>query len=112
MTIFKICKTVYLDKITKCYKNIFYINNPSNDISLNLITKVISPVKLSPFQTFSNCCEKSSCMRVFINFNTKELLKEDEIDILFSQLINAGFNIEYKLTKLIKEKNVICLISK
>ena len=33
-------------------------------------------------------------------------------DILFSQLIDAGFNIEYKLTKLIKEKNVICLISK
>tara|TARA_A100001015_G_C14773269_1_gene626143 strand:- start:12 stop:245 length:234 start_codon:yes stop_codon:yes gene_type:complete len=74
--------------------------------------KVISKEKLSPFQSFQNCCDNISCLNAFININTKELLQEKDIDILFSQIINAGFNIEYKMTKLIKDKNILCLISK
>ena len=114
MTICKIMKTVYLDKFSKCYKNIFYISNPPmDDINLNLITKVISKEKVSPFHTFSTCCDNPHCLKVFINKkNNNEFLKENEIDILFSQLIDSGYKIEYEMSKLINEKNFVCLISK
>ena len=112
MPVYKINKIVHLDKFTKCYKNIFSINNPPNDVSLNSITKTISREKLSPFQTFSTCCEYPSCLKVFINLNSGELLLEKNIDILFSQLIDAGFIIEYEMTKLVKDKKLICFVSK
>ena len=112
MPVYKINKTVHLDKFIKCYKNIFSIENPPNDISLNNITKTISREKLSPFQTFSTCCEYPSCLKVFINQNNGELLIENNIDILFSQLIDAGFTIEYEMTKLVKDNKIICFISK
>lgn len=112
MPIHKIIKIVHLDKFTKCYKNIFSISNLPHDNSLNLITKIISKEKLSPFHTFSSCCDNHSCLKVFINKSNNELLKENEIDVLFSQLIEAGFKIEYEMSKLMNEKNFICFISK
>ena len=111
MPVFRVDKIVYLDKFTKCYKNIFVIPNPPNDISLNSITQFISPNKLSPFQTFS-CCENISCVKTFINNQNGEILTEKNIDILFSQLINAGYTIEYEMTKLVKDKKLVCFISK
>mgnify|MGYP005636056883 CR=1 FL=1 len=112
MTIFRINKTVYLDKFTKCYKNIFYINNPPNNSIFDNITKNINTTTLSPFKTFQSCCDNKSCLKVFININDNELLLQNQIDILFSQLINNGFNIEYKLTKLIDDKDFVCFVSK
>ena len=97
MPVYKVNKIVFLDKFTKCYKNIFTISNPPNDISLNNITQNISQNKLSPFQTFSSCCDNPSCVRVFINKITREVLTEKETDILFSQLLLAGFTIEYEM---------------
>ena len=84
----------------------------TNDTSLNLITETISLNKLSPFQTFSQCCENISCVKTFINNQNGEILTEKNIDILFSQLINAGYTIEYEMTKLIKDKKLVCFISK
>jgi hypothetical protein len=113
MPIYKINKLIHLDKYTKCYKNIFSIDNPPNDLSLNLITRVIKKEKLSPFHTFSSCCDNTSCLKVFINLKkNNELLLENNIDILFSQIIEAGFKIEYEMSKLINKKNFICFISK
>lgn len=113
MTIYKINKLVYLDTFSKCYKNIFIIDNPPlNDISLNLIVKQITTNKLSPFTTFSNCCENNKCVIAFIHKNTNNFIIENDIDILFSQLIEAGFTIEYEMTKLVTNKNFICFISK
>ena len=105
---YRVTNLVYLDKMTRCYKNIFGITNPVNDISLNMITKTITRNKLSPFETFS-ACDNIRCLRVFVD-SSGEL--ETETDILFSQIIGAGFKIEYKLTKLIKEKDFVCFISK
>ena len=112
MPVFRVNKMVYLDKFTKCYKNIFVIPNPPSDSSLNLITQTISLNKLSPFNTFSQCCETQSCVRTFINSQNGEILTEKNIDILFSQLLNAQYNIEYKMTKLVKDKKLVCFISK
>lgn len=113
MTIYKINKLVYLDTFSKCYKNIFIIDNPpTDDINLNLIIKPITTNKLSPFKTFSNCCQDNKCVNAFIHKNTNNFIIENDIDILFSQLIEAGFKIEYEMTKLITNKNFICFISK
>ena len=67
MPVFKVNKIVFLDKFKKCYQNIFIISNPPNDISTNNITQTISLNTLSPFKTFSNCCENTRCAKTFIN---------------------------------------------
>ena len=112
MPVYRVNKMVYLDKFVKCYKNIFVIPNAPNDISLNSITKSISPNQLSPFQVFSNCCENPGCVKIFINKVNGEILTEKNIDILFSQLLEAHYNIEYDMTKLVKDKKLVCFISK
>ena len=112
MPVFRVDKIVYQKKKKKCYKNIFVIPNPPNDISLNSITQFITPNQLSPFHTFSQCCENPSCVKTFINNQNGEILTEKNIDILFSQLINAGYSIEYEMTKLVKNKKLVCFISK
>ena len=112
MPVYRVNKIVFLDKFVKCYKNIFVIPNPPNDISLNSITQSISPNQLSPFQVFSSCCENPGCVKTFINKTNGEILTEKNIDILFSQLLEAGYIIEYEMTKLVKDKKLVCFISK
>ena len=112
MPVYRVNKIVFLDKFTKGYKNIFTISNPPNDISLNNITQNISQNKLSPFQTFSSCCDNPSCIKAFIDQTTMDLLTEKNIDILFSQLLQSGYKIEYEMTKLVKDKKLVCFISK
>jgi hypothetical protein len=112
MPIYRINKITYLDKFTKCYKNIFTIPNPPDDISLNTFTQSVITAKLSPFQTFSSCCENPDCVKTFINQSNSSILTEKEIDILFSQLLQAGYKIEYEMTKLVKDKKLVCFISK
>ena len=104
MPVYKINKTVHLDKFTKCYKNIFSINNPPNDVSLNSITKTISREKLSPFQTFSTCCEYPSCLKVFINLNSGELLLEKNIDKFPEMERNSAMAFAYNAMEKYKAK--------
>jgi len=112
MPVFKVNKIVFLDKFKKCYQNIFIISTPPNDVSMNNITQTISLNTLSPFKTFSHCGDNTGCTKTFVNKITNKILQEKEIDILFSQLIDAGYTIEYEMTKLVKDKNLVCFISK
>ena len=81
-------------------------------MSLNHIIKIIPRPKLSDFNRFSSCCEISHCLIVFKHPTTDEFIKENEIDVLFTELINAGYTIEYEMSKIIKDKKIICFISK
>ena len=92
--------------------NVVSISKNPNDPSLNNIITTISKQKLSIFDYESPCCETPSCLTIFKNPNTQKPLKSDEIDILFSELVNAGYTIEYEMTKLVKNKKIICFISK
>ena len=112
MVVYKLNKLVYLDKHNKCYFNTLSISSNPNDPSLNHILTTISRQKLSVFDYNSACCEVPGCLNVFKHPATDKLLKEHEIDILFSELINAGYTIEYEMSKLIKDSKVICFISK
>tara|TARA_B100000470_G_C19741802_1_gene369563 strand:- start:462 stop:800 length:339 start_codon:yes stop_codon:yes gene_type:complete len=112
MTIYKLKKLVYHDKFNKCYFNTLSISSNPNDPSLNHIVTTISRQKLSVFDYNSACCETPGCLYVFKHPTTGKLLKEQEIDILFSELINAGYTIQYEMSKLIKDPKFICFISK
>jgi len=110
--IYKLYKTTYLDKFDKCYKNIITINKNPNDQLLTSVLKQVSRQKLSPFEGFDCCSTEPSCILAFINPTTKEFLTEDNIDQVFSVLIDNGYTLEYEMTKLIKDNKLICLISK
>ena len=110
--IYKLYKTTYLDKFDKCYKNIITINKNPNDQLLTSVLKQVSRQKLSPFEGFDCCSTEPSCILAFINPTTKEFLTEDNIDLVFSVLIDNGYTLEYEMTKLIKDNKLICLISK
>jgi len=112
MPVYQLNTQVYLDNYNKCYTNIISISKNPNDPSLNHIIKTISRQKLSIFDNLSPCCDVPSCLPVFINPNNNNFIKENELDILFTELVNAGYTIEYEMTKLVKNKKIICFISK
>jgi hypothetical protein len=110
--IYKLYKTTYLDKFNKCYKNIITINKNPNDPLLNSSLKQVSRQKLSSFEGFDCCSSEPSCLLAFIDPSTKEFITEEHIDQVFSILIDNQYIIEYKMTKLIKDVKLVCLISK
>ena len=110
--IYKLYKTTYLDKHDKCYKNIITINKNPNDPSLNSVLKQVSRQKLSSFEGFDCCSNQPSCIFAYIDSNTKEFLTEENVDQVFSILIDNQYTLEYEMTKLLKDNKLICLISK
>ena len=114
MTVYQIIETTHLDRFNKCYINVISINNNPCDKKLNKIIKTVPRVKLSPFQDYSPCCELPPCLHIFKNPETDKFLTMDNIDFIFTELLNAGYKIETELTKLLKKKNkkLVCLVSK
>lgn len=115
MTVYKIKEEVYLDKYNKCYKNIVTINKNPNNKNLSNYLITISRQKLSPFQYNCPCDDKPHCLFAFKDpDNLNNLLKIDNIEKIFTILIDFGFTIEHNLTKLLKKKDekLICFISK
>jgi len=110
--IYKLYKTTYLDKYDKCYKNIITINKNPNDNGLNNVLKQVSRQKLSPFEGFDCCSTQPSCIMAFIDPTTREFLTDENVDQVFSILIDNNYTLEYEMTKLIKDTKLICLISK
>ena len=62
-------------------------------------------------KTNNSVVEKES-KRLKTEGYTGDVLTEKNIDILFSQLLQAGYKIEYEMTKLVKDKKLVCFISK
>ena len=115
MTVYKIKQQVYLDKYNKCYKNIVIINKNPNDKTLSNYLKIISRQKLSEFDYFCPCDSSPHCLIAFKDpDNLNELLKIDDMEKIFTILIDSGFTIEHNLTKLLKKKDdkLICFVSK
>ena len=67
---------------------------------------------MSIFDYNTPCCDTPSCITLFKHPITNEYLKEHETDVLFTELVNAGYTIEYEMSKLIKDKKFICFVSK
>ena len=119
---YKISNTIYLDKISNCYKKIFTLSPPPNnntDPFLCQQTKLIHNPKLSPYKDLSPCCDSIACIYAFKDPDSCccELLCEENIEKLYSMLIENNYDINIKLTKLtkisnVKSKNLVCFIKK
>lgn len=110
MPIFQLNEEIYLEN--KCYKKIITINKMPNEPKLMSIVKTIRREKLSPFDMKSNCECVSPCLFAILNpENKRDFLCIDDIADLFCFLINNGYKIEHKITKLMKKRKLICFIS-
>ena len=87
-----------------------------NDPTLSSIIKIVRREKLSPFDVKSECDECiSSCLFAILNpENKRDFLCMDDIADLFCFLINNGYKIEDKITKIMskKQRKLICFISR
>ena len=119
MTIHKLHSYIHLDSINKCYKKIIIVNNKPSDTHFSNIIKTIARKKNSKYQDIYCCDRPPHCVHTILNpNNTNEYLGIDDIDVLLSYLIEGGYQIETHLTevfirsKVYKESNLICVISK
>ena len=111
--LYTIKSKIILDKINDCYKKILTINKSSTDPNLNQIIKTIQRAKISPFKV--SCCNvEEKCIHALIHPETNEILKPDEIDVLFQYLTNNNYTIDYNTSKIIRktnfDKDFICII--
>ena len=119
---YKISNSIYLDKINNCYKKIFTLSPPpdnNTDPFLSKQTMLVNSQKLSPYKDTSPCCENNNCIYAFKDPDSCgcELLCEDDIEKLYSMLVENNYDINIKLTKLtkmsnVKSKSLVCFIKK
>lgn len=116
--LYQIKSEVWLNRHDECYKNIITISPPPKDKSLKMVTKLYNRERLSPFQERSPCCPQNNCMYVVMDPNDKcEMLCVDQLDVLFSYLLENNFTFNTDLTKMmfqsrVQIKNLIAFISK
>ena len=109
---YKVFKHLYLDKHDGVYRKIIAISKNPEDNSLNDIIKVIPRNKLSVFNDFYN--EESHCIYAFkyphdYNISRKRnsypLIEFSDLDKLLGFLVERKYNIDYKISKVLKGKN-------
>lgn len=106
----------YYEAINQCYKIIIVIDRKPN-APLSNIVKTIQTPKLSPFQQASPCEPIKNCANAILNPETKELLRVDDLSVLFSYLMNNGYTIDTELTKMLNNTHLnitnklICFIT-
>jgi len=103
MEIYCLSKTIYLDKISKEYRNIVTIDRKPNGI-LNTRIKTMQNNQLSPFKTSNTYCY-NNCILAILNEN-KELLCLEELPNFISFLLANNYKIDYNLSKLLKSNNI------
>ena len=117
MTIYQIKEDIYLDyfeEVDSIPKDT-YIAELAEDEQQNILNTFLEN-KFNIFHGIVCSCEnKPHCLITFKNpQNTNEFLQINDIDQIFTILVEAGFKIEYEMTKLLKKKNnkLICFVSK
>ena len=86
------------------YIKILTISPPPNDSLIN-ITKRVNLQKLSPFKNYNSC--ENKCVSAFIkNKNSDEFLCPNNIDILYTNLLDNGYKIDNDFTKYTLKANL------
>tara|TARA_B100000674_G_C37489043_1_gene754992 strand:- start:88 stop:429 length:342 start_codon:yes stop_codon:yes gene_type:complete len=110
----KVYKLTYLDRFTKCYKNIIALSRKPSEFN-NFVTQLKEP-KLSPFKTFDCCKTNHECIYAFYNKQMNEYYNYEELDKVINLIIDNGYKIDYDLTKIMIEnksfKDLIFYINK
>lgn len=113
MELYTLSSKIYYDNDE--YKKIIFLDKkPEKNGMLQYIVKYISPSKLSTsIYEYNN-----KCIYAILNPNNlNELLKIEDISILFTWLFNNGYNINTNFTEIIQrsklqiKNNMICFIS-
>lgn len=110
--LFELCSFVFYNTNTKTYCNCVKINKMPSDDLKNYIRKISKP-KLSPFETYYECCSSMNrCIFQLLNPETNDILYLDDIGILLNYLIENGYTIDNDLTLSMKKINnkLICYI--
>ena len=102
---YKVQEEVFLDKLNKCYVKILKLNKKPENSPLKENIKELPRQRLSPFDYNCNCQTQPHCIFAFINPNTGDFIKSDEIEVAVDLLINSNYTINYQLTKLVKKKS-------
>ena len=107
MTTYQIGSTIYLNTVTNCYTRVITINTKPSGI-LGQYTTTLRNNKLSPFKDFNSCnsCSKT-CFNAIKNPTTKELYCFNELTEFTNFIINNGYTIDYKLSKLMSSNDRI-----
>ena len=88
------------------YYEILGVSKTASEDELKTLVKVVLHKKNSPFQG------RATCIFAIQNPEKDEWLKLNDITILFSHLIKNGWTIHTDITKMMKDKDVICYVSK
>lgn len=105
----------YLDRFQQCYFNIMTINLVPAGPLREKIVKVQTP-PLSEFKAPGPCTPIQLCALALKSFRCGGLMREDEIQDLFSYLLTNGYMINEGLTKLLSKndsdnKRTICFVT-
>lgn len=95
--LYKIKETIYYEQISKEYLKILTINKlPPTSSKIYKDIHTIRNNKLSPYDSNPDL----HCIYAFSD--NDRLLEVDEIEILVEKLIEDGYEIEYKMTNMLK----------
>jgi len=110
--LFELSSFLFYNTNTKTYCNCVKINKFPSDNLKNYVRKISKP-KLSPFETYNECCSSMNlCIFQLLNPETNDILYLDDIGILLNYLIENGYTIDNELTVSMKKinKKLICYI--
>jgi hypothetical protein len=95
----------YYDSVCQGYKQIITIYPKPPGILMTII-KQMTPSKLSPFRTFSQCDRTPSCFYAILNpLNKYDLLDIEELPLLLCFLTENGYTINNNITKIMMKSN-------
>lgn len=110
----KVYKLTYLDRFTKCYKNIIALTSKPDEFK-DFVVQIREP-KLSPFKTFDCCSKNNKCIYAFYNKQYNDYFEYEEVDQIINLILDNGYKIDYDLTKTMLEnksnKNLIFYLKK
>ena len=88
-----------------CYRKVLVINKIPDGLLAGIV-KTIKREKLSVFkQTYAPCSKNDSCMNVILNPTDKsEYLFEEDLAELTTFLVENGYTIDTKLSKLMQTR--------
>ena len=93
----------FLDQHLECYKTIITLNTAPKVPLGNFVSSIRMP-PLSEFKTPSPCCPTRKCELVLRSFHGYGPMTIDELPDLFSYLTSNNYDVNTRLTKILKRE--------
>ena len=107
MGIYKVLSYIWLDGINKCYKKILVVNNKPENSAFKNIIKTFPIKRKSPYDDIYCCDGPPHCVHGILNpKNKREFLGVNDVDILFTFLVENNFKLEETLTDILMKNKI------